>query len=231
MELFIIVSVIMGLGIPVFLWFRHPAPTTGYSSNEEQEIFIETYVFPTFIEYKVQAKYPHLNESQIAQVLTGLRDFFHACQRPSRAMVGMPSQVVDVAWHEFILDTREYQYFCERAFDRFLHHTPAEAMPIDADAQRGLKRTWHLSCIREGIDPQAPLRLPLLFSLDSALNIPDGFFYSLDPPQQGDDAPYCAKQIGCTWVPTRQDPPKPLKSSRFGSGGCGGGCGSSCGGD
>lgn len=234
MEMLIIVSFICVISIGVIYWFWYPAPTTGNSTNQEQDNFIETYVFPSFIEHKVKAKYPHLSEHQVSLVLTGLRDFFHACQRASRIMVGMPSKVVDVAWHEFILDTREYQYFCERAFDRFLHHTPAEAMPSEADAQKGLKRAWHLVCTREGIDPHSPTRLPLLFALDTIVNIPDGFTYTLDP-QDGDGAPSCAKQIGCIWVPNRQDPPKRLETvsssgTRKRNGGCGGGCGSSCGG-
>ena len=36
----------------------------------------------------------------------------------------MPSKAVDEAWHEMILMTREYTEFCERAFGRYLHHTP-----------------------------------------------------------------------------------------------------------
>ena len=151
-------------------------------------------------------------------------------------MVDMSSQVVDVAWHEFILDTKDYQYFCKLAFDRFLHHTPAESMPTEEDAQKGLKRAWHLACTREGIDPKGLTRLPLLFALDSELNIPNGFYYSLDS-QEGEGAPYGAKHIGCLWVPNRQDPPKPLATTSAhsrggrGCGGCTGSCGGGCGGD
>ena len=36
----------------------------------------------------------------------------------------MPSKAVDEAWHEMILITREYTYFCDRAFGRYLHHNP-----------------------------------------------------------------------------------------------------------
>ncbi|GAB5524002.1 MAG: hypothetical protein Roseis2KO_18740 [Roseivirga sp.] len=35
-----------------------------------------------------------------------------------------PSHVVDMAWHEFILCTRLYHNFCEKYFDRFIHHHP-----------------------------------------------------------------------------------------------------------
>lgn len=237
MEILTFVCLIFGISLAVMYWFWRPAPSIGNATNQEQSSFIETYVFPSLIEHKIKEKYPHLTDHQVAQVQTGLRDFFHACQQASRIMVGMPSQVVDAAWHEFILDTREYQYFCERAFDRFLHHTPAEAMPTEGDTQEGLKRAWQLTCTREGIDPKSPTRLPLLFALDSELDIPNGFYYSLDP-QEGDRAPYCAKQIGFTWVPNRQDPPKRLETvstssrkSHGSCGGCAGSCGGGCGGD
>lgn len=236
MEWLVVISLIVGIGAALSYWYWYPTPTTGNSTNQDQENFIETYVFPSFLESKIKAKYPHLTEHQVAKVTTGLRDFFLACQRAGRILVGMPSQVVDVAWHEFILDTREYHYFCERAFNRFLHHTPAEAMPVEEDAQTGLKRAWVLSCSNEGIDPKAPTRLSLLFALDAELKIFDGFYYSLDHHEEN-GAPFCAKEIGCTWVPTRQDPPKRLEpvsaSSRRNCGGCTGGssCGGGCGGD
>jgi hypothetical protein len=84
----------------------------------------------------------------------------------------MPSQVVDDAWHEFILFTRQYQQFCERGLGRFLHHTPAEAMRSPTDAQDGIKRAWRLACQRDGIDPKAPQSLPLLFALDACSALP-----------------------------------------------------------
>ena len=42
----------------------------------------------------------------------------------------MPSKLVDVAWHEMILRTREYAGFCRRAFGEFLHHTPDSALDV-----------------------------------------------------------------------------------------------------
>jgi hypothetical protein len=44
-------------------------------------------------------------------------------------MVAMPSRVLDVAWHEFILNTARYNYFCKNGIGRFIHHTPAEGSP------------------------------------------------------------------------------------------------------
>ncbi|GMT50211.1 MAG: hypothetical protein IEMM0008_1750 [bacterium] len=35
-----------------------------------------------------------------------------------------PSRVVDDLWHEFILFTRPYDAFCQRYFERMIHHQP-----------------------------------------------------------------------------------------------------------
>ncbi len=83
----------------------------------------------------------------------------------------MPSQVVDDAWHEFILSTRIYGDFCRRAFGYFLHHTPAEAMATPT------------------------------FAIDGLLNIPGGFTYRLhcDRDTSGiGSGVYCASHIGCS---------------------------------
>ena len=38
--------------------------------------------------------------------------------------IGMPSHEVDEIWHNFILFTREYSEFCEKACGRIIHHRP-----------------------------------------------------------------------------------------------------------
>ncbi|WP_309396323.1 glycine-rich domain-containing protein [Cerasicoccus maritimus] len=35
-----------------------------------------------------------------------------------------PSHKVDLAWHEFILFTRDYHAFCQQHFGKYIHHTP-----------------------------------------------------------------------------------------------------------
>jgi hypothetical protein len=142
----------------------------------------------------------------------------------------MPSQVVDVAWHEFILFTREYSQFCSKALGHFLHHTPAEAMKSRVEAQSGIKRAWRISCHREQINPFSPKRLPIIFALDARLNIEDGFHYELDCMKLQSstlgggvsDGGYCGSHIGCSSG----------CAGSAGDGGCSGdGGGGGCGGD
>ena len=162
-----------------------------------RERFIDTYQFPETISIKVIEKYPHLDEQQVNQVINGLREYFHICNIAGKTMVSMPSKVVDVAWHEFILFTKQYEQFCNKALGRFLHHVPAEAMSTPTKAQKGIKKAWKISCYREQISPTSPECLPIIFALDSQLEIPDGFKYLLNCKGQGDGV-YCGGNIGCS---------------------------------
>nr|WP_298146624.1 hypothetical protein [uncultured Pseudomonas sp.] len=179
-----------------------------------RERFIDGYAFPQRLRRKLAEHYPHLSDQQTAHALLGLRQYFQLCRQARRRMVAMPSQAVDVLWHEFILHTRQYQQFCSQGIGRFLHHVPSEAMTSPTVAQEGIRRAWRLACAQEGIAPKTPQRLPLLFALDAELAIADGFHYSLNctDGKNGRGDAYCAGHIGC-------------------SSGCGGGCGGSSSGD
>jgi len=133
-----------------------------------------------------------------------MRDYFYICNQANGKMVAMPSEIVDVLWHEFILFTRAYETFCNQALGRFLHHTPTEAMPQKTMATDGIKRAWRLACAKAGINPKKPDKLPLLFAIDSMLNIKGGFTYVLNCQHtpyhnntQGGCGGYCATDIGC----------------------------------
>jgi hypothetical protein len=183
-----------------------------------REALIDDFKFPDGIAQRVRKRYPHLTDEDMTLVFAGLRQYFQMSRLARRRLLSMPSQVVDVTWHEFILFTRNYQVFCDKALGRFLHHTPAEAMLTPQNAQEGIRRAWRLACGLEDISARTPPRLPLIFKLDDRLNIPDGFRYSLNclaaaaaAKAVGGDSSvtFCASHIGC------------------GSGGGDGGCSSS----
>jgi len=193
-------------------WLRRKAMVS------RRQRLIDSYPFPATISTRLIRRYPHLSISQAAAAIDGLREYFHLCNMAGERVVAMPSQVVDAAWHEFILFTRHYELFCRKALGRFLHHTPAEAMAAPTLAQAGIRTAWRLSCARENIPARAPHKLPLLFAIDTELNIADGFRYSLDCRKEAGTAYYCAGHIGC---------------GSSCSSDCGGdaGCSSGCGGD
>ncbi len=167
------------------------------SSVAERTLFIEVYQFPLSIKESVINKYPHLTTEQADHVLLCLREYFQLCNMAQNSTVSMPSQVVDVAWHEFILFTKKYESFCHKAFGKFLHHTPAEAMQSPTMAQEGIKTAWRLSCRREHLGTGYVRQLPLLFAIDAELNIADGFKYVQDCSSIGGDN-FCASHIGCS---------------------------------
>lgn len=158
-------------------------------------------------------------------------------------MVAMPSQAVDIAWHEFILCTREYERFSQKSFGRFLHHTPTEVMKTPTKAQEGLKRIWRLACAKESISPSKPHKLPLIFGLDKWLEIEDGFHYALDcksvavlasTNNNATSGDYCAGHIGCASGCVGESGASHHSGSFFGSDSTGdsgsASCGSGCGG-
>jgi len=189
-------------------------------NTQNREVYIENYKFPTKISETLLITYPQLKESDLDLIIKGLKEYFYICNIAGKTMVAMPSQVVDVAWHDFILFTREYESFCQQALGRFLHHTPSEAMHSKILAQDSLKLAWKVSCKRENIDINTPIKLPLLFALDSILNIENGFKYSLDCNSKNAIG-YCAGHIGCSSSGCGGD----SGDSSSGGSGCGSGCG------
>ena len=195
--------------------------------------FIDDYPYRRTLDKRLAAKRPELTPDQRAMVFDGLREYFHLCNDAGVRLVAMPSQVVDDAWHDFILFTRQYQRFCTLALGKFLHHTPAEAMASPTMAQESIKRAWRLACAREKIDPKAPSRLPLLFAIDGLLGVADGFRYQLDclaAGRAGDG--YCASHIGCGGGCSGDSgsASDAGSASDSGSGDSGSGCGGGCGG-
>lgn len=121
--------------------------------EKKQLAFIENYAFSPVLLKRVHQKHNYLSDADMTKVIRALRDYFHICNQAKGKMVAMPSEIVDVAWHEFLLFTREYQQFCQKGIGRFLHHTPTEAMKSKTLAQEGIKRAWRLACNKEHIDP------------------------------------------------------------------------------
>lgn len=199
--------------------------------------FIRTYAFPNGLFEKLRGKRPELSLKDCQLVGHALRQFFLTYLKSGYGYVSMPSQVADDLWHELILYTKEYETFCNRAFGRFLHHTPAIVLGSGRHANQGLRRVWWHSCVEENINPRKPTRLPLLFAIDAKLNIPDGFRYSADCSElrrRGDAGAliYCGGDfVSADFDGTTDGFGDGLggeSSSDAGDGGCGGG---GCGGD
>ena len=42
-----------------------------------------------------------------------------------------PTKVVDIAWHEFILHTKDYMNYCIAKFGKYIHHVPHDTQPLN----------------------------------------------------------------------------------------------------
>jgi len=148
--------------------------------------------------------------------------------------------VVDTAWHEFILHTKAYEQWCQAAFGRMLHHTPAEVLGSDPKRNDGLRRSWFWACKEESINPRKPTRLPLLFALDGKFNIAGGFSYVPDCTaidQQSGSTAHCGSDFstgsdsgGASGDGDGLGESDASSSSSGSDGGSDGGCGGGCGG-
>jgi len=159
--------------------------------------YIESYRFHPGVIKRFRTQHPQLDDREVKEVIGGLKDYFCLHHIAKKEFMAMPSQVVDDLWHEFILFTKQYQQFSNKALGRYLHHLPTEAMDEKLDASAALKLTWHHSCKFEKIDPMQPSHLPRLFDLDKRYKIPNGFYYTKNC--HGDKSMgYCGSHMGCT---------------------------------
>ena len=161
--------------------------------------YIRDFPLPKGLYERLKKRRPELEMKDCVLVARGLRQFFLAHLHSGRKFVSMPSQVVDDLWHEFILYTKAYEAFCKHAFGQFLHHTPAVVLGPEKRDNEGLRRVWWHTCKEENINPAQPLRLPLLFALDTKLGIANGFVYTPDCKPLRSDASgnvHCGSDFG-----------------------------------
>lgn len=195
-------------------------------SIQKGEVYILDYEFPPHVKRRVQRRHPELNDTEWELVERGLREWFICCAWRGRTVLGMPSRVVDDAWHELILDSVAYTAFCNAAFGSYLHHTPDEAMSTPmADALGDTIRAWDRSDVGTGEES-------VLWDLDERLAIREPLGISgvqLSAARSGGaalGAPYVG---GCAVGGAAGS--EGGGSGGGGDGGCGaGGCGGGCGG-
>jgi hypothetical protein len=169
----VIIGAVIGFFVLLYVHLEH-------KKRFARETAIRFEPLPMGLFEQLQKKHPQLTTKDCQLVAQGLRQFFMCYHRSQYRFISMPSQVVDDLWHEFILFTADYQTFCQKAFGRFLHHTPAVSIGSDKSSNAALRRCWWFTCKEENINPRNPTRLPLLFAIDSKLKIPGGFRYSAD---------------------------------------------------
>jgi hypothetical protein len=81
--------------------------------------FVASYRLSKGLARDLLSRYPEIASSDLAQ--RGLRQWLRL-HVATPGLLGTPSKGVDLLWHEFILDTVEYERSCRQAYGRTLHH-------------------------------------------------------------------------------------------------------------
>jgi hypothetical protein len=139
----------------------------GQSRRRDADL-IWTYRFPEQVEARCRPRHPDLTDREWKLVDQGLREWFICCAWRDGEVLGIPSRLVDEAWHAFTFDSPAYTDFCERAFGEYLHHTPEGSMTT---AMRGALDATSRAWGRSGAG--AP-NGAVLWGLDALLGVPPG---------------------------------------------------------
>ncbi|MGL4232141.1 MAG: glycine-rich domain-containing protein, partial [Casimicrobium sp.] len=162
--------VVVCVVIAAVAWFLVSQRLNATKAQRRQ--FLQKYAFPVALRLKMRDKHPRLTDDEISEVFEALRQWFALLQANPKTKFGMPSKVVDDAWHEFILLTRQYQRFCESAFGKYLHHEPNVVSHVRArNAKTALSRTLALGA--GGAIAGSALSTNL-FHIDEKLGIENG---------------------------------------------------------
>lgn len=92
--------------------------------EKKQIKYVLSYKFPGYIIDRFLLDNPSIKEESVDEVVKNLKIYFLLFTSSRVKFCSMPSKSVDALWHTFLLYTREYHDFCNKAFSRFLHHRP-----------------------------------------------------------------------------------------------------------
>ncbi len=66
-----------------------------------------------------------ISVTEADRIITDTISFLTVCATDPHEQF-RPSKLVDLGWHQFILNTHDYADFCDRVAGRFIHHVPEE---------------------------------------------------------------------------------------------------------
>lgn len=130
------------------------------SQHQKRLQALASHVFPDRYYQEVMRMYPLLSIESVQMAFEQLRLYFRVCLIKQPKRVAMPSRLVDVCWHSFICDTRQYQRFCDEVFGNFLHH---EAMVDTSFSIQGTSSQFSKPEAKEGLSEEAQAQRDLQF--------------------------------------------------------------------
>jgi hypothetical protein len=181
---------------------------------------------PEHIWRTVARRFPLVGERDVRnEVDHGLRDCFICCAWRGRRSLGMPSRLVDEAWHALILDSVAYIALCREAIGLYLHHFPEDS--IEGEQSPALVNTvWAWDRSQAGRDHES-----LLWDLDERHGVEDPWGISAMELTRIRAGAYAGGASGCgAGAGVAGDCPPDSGGGGCGGGGCSGGGGSGGGG-
>ncbi|WP_051820646.1 MULTISPECIES: glycine-rich domain-containing protein [Streptomyces] len=107
---------------------------------------------------RITKDHPEIDVPTARRIVSQTAAFLAAGARePGQFLV--PSALVDIGWHTWILHTVDYSEFCQRVAGRFIHHVPTDNEPVPGGPAAARERT--LAAIRAAgytIDPDLWMR-------------------------------------------------------------------------
>jgi hypothetical protein len=97
----------------------------------ELEELLNNALDPSFIDHvrqRIIQKKPGVDKNKYSWMLLEVKRYFILFTIFKN--VKMYSQEVDLIWHEMLLFTQDYQDFCKRFADRFIHHQPLKTASV-----------------------------------------------------------------------------------------------------
>jgi hypothetical protein len=166
----------------------------------KQKMALKDWQFNEAYTREVLLKYPHLSEAEVSEAFEQLRLYFRICWQYDKKLVAMPSRLVDVCWHFFICDTRNYARFCEAVLGSFLHHElPSsielvELQKVDRFKRKNSQFNLPMLTIARAYKGALAIEVkekvinkdiaaqptPTLFAIDERLQIENGFCFSAE---------------------------------------------------
>lgn len=132
--------------------------------------FIYEYEFPDYLIKRFKNDHKYLNDNDVYLTIEGLKDFFSiGVLTYGQGPIEMPSKYADYLWHTFLLFTKEYTDFCNKAFGYFFHHIPDQSSFSKSDEQAKI-RTWENACKISGLNEKDTFDKPLIYLLDHLIS-------------------------------------------------------------
>lgn len=184
-------TMIVCLVVVLYLMGSSAGDSTSTKRRSSRYAELREFEFPGVVQAVFEREHPYYTEEQRRIAFQGLREYFCLMFLEKAAgrkeSLGMPSVLVDDAWHCFVLCTREYEAFCLHFFGAMVHHFPDPevrarpmlgGMTVKADVQRTWLATQRYRSQCTELAWAGAATAPLLFAADSYAGISEGWLWS-----------------------------------------------------